>query len=125
MARTRKIDIDYVLNGSGPRRHDQNAIRQLHCFFDVVSDKQDRFLFALPDPNELGAHLQASEKIERAEWFVHVNDVGIGSESPRDLDPPAHAAGKFVRRSVLKSTHSHHVDVTHDDAVPPAMSLFS
>src|SRR5260370_8017748 len=106
MARTRKIDIDYVLNGGGPCGHDQNAICKLHCFFDVVSDKQDRFLFALPDPNEIGAHLQASEKIERAEWFVHVNDVGIGSESPPDLAPLPHPPPTLTPITLLNSTQA-------------------
>src|SRR5947209_3632767 len=112
MTRTRKIDIDDVLNGARPRGHDQDAIGELDRFFNVVGDKQDRFLFALPDPNEVGAYFQASEEIERAEWLVHVNDVGIGGECARDFRLLAHAAGKFVRIRSRKSAETDHVDVT-------------
>src|SRR5947199_9428267 len=67
MARTWKIDVDDFLNRSRSRGHDQNAIRNLHRLFDVVRDEQARFLFALPDPHEIGAHFEASERFSRAE----------------------------------------------------------
>ena len=49
MTWTRKIDIDDLLNRGRSRGHDQDAIGKLHCFFNVVGDKQDGFLFALPE----------------------------------------------------------------------------
>src|ERR1700694_282083 len=113
----RKIDIDDFLDRPWTRSHDQDAIGELHCLFNVVSDKENRFLFALPDAHEIGAHLQAGEKVERAERFVHVNDVGISRERSRDLHTLAHPAGKLVRIGVFTSGQTHTVDVTRDDLV--------
>src|SRR5207253_8517367 len=67
--------------------------------------------------DEIGPHLQTSEKIKSTERFVHVNDVGVRGERARDLDPLPHSAGKFVRISVLKPAEAHHVDVTRNNVV--------
>jgi hypothetical protein len=44
-----KIDIDDFLDRGGTIAHDENAIGELDGFLDIVRDKEDRFLFALPD----------------------------------------------------------------------------
>ena len=36
--------------------HHRHATGQLNSFFDVVRDKENRFLFALPDAHKIGAH---------------------------------------------------------------------
>jgi hypothetical protein len=60
MARARKIDIDNFLDRGGTIAHDENAIGELHGLFDVVRDKENGFLFALPDTDEIGPHFQAN-----------------------------------------------------------------
>jgi len=51
-----KIDIDDFLDCGGTIAHDENAIGKLHGFLDVVRDKENCFLFALPDAHEIGPH---------------------------------------------------------------------
>src|ERR1700738_4820430 len=124
MTRPGKIDIDDFLDRPWTWSHDQDAIGELDRLFNVVGDKENGFLFALPDAYQIGAHFQASEKVERAERFIHVNDVGIRRERARDLHTLAHPAGKLVRIGVFKSGQTHHVDVARDDLVPFYWSAF-
>src|SRR5438876_6513665 len=56
IARAREIDIDDFLNRRRTIAHHQHAIGKLDGFFDVVGDKKNSFLFALPDPHRITAH---------------------------------------------------------------------
>ena len=70
--------------------------------------------FRLPDADEVAAHLQPGDEVERAEWLVHVDDFGAGGEGSGDLDSLAHAAGKLARVTVLKAGEADHIDVVGD-----------
>src|SRR5215510_7257860 len=73
--------------------------------------KKDSFLFATPDFNQFQTNAQASQEIERAEWFIHVKHVRVSSQSPRQLDPLLHAAGDFARISFFKSFQPYQFDI--------------
>lgn len=51
-----KIDIDDFLDRGGTITHDENAIGELHGFFNVVRNEENGFLFALPNAHEIGTH---------------------------------------------------------------------
>ena len=36
--------------------------RRVDCFFDIVRDERNRFLFALPDAHPIGAHSFRSQE---------------------------------------------------------------
>jgi len=125
VARSGKIDIDDFLDSGGTIAHDEDAIGELDGFLDIVRDEEDRFLFALPNAHEIGAHFQAGEKVERAERFVHIDDLRIGGERASDLDALTHSAGKLVRVGVFKTSQTDHADIARDRLVALALSLFA
>src|SRR6202022_174250 len=85
-------------------------------FLSDVRDEKNRFLFALPDAHEIGAHLHAGKEIERAKRFVHVDDVRICGKGARNFHALTHAAGKLARVGIFKAVQAHHVDVTGNRA---------
>jgi len=121
----RKIDIDDFLDCGGSRTHHEDAIGQLDGFLDIVRDKKDCFLLALPDAHKIGAHFQAGQKIERAERFVHINEVRVGRECACDLNPLTHSTGKLVRVRVFKTGQTYHLDVARDNALALALLLLA
>ena len=114
VARTRQVDEHFLLDGGGAAGHDEDAVGQLHRFFDVVRDEEDGFLLSLPDANQILPHLETGEEIERAERFIHVKHSGIGGEGAGNLDPLPHAAGKFARIRFLEANQPDHLDVMVD-----------
>ena len=101
---------------AGPRRHHQHAVGELDGLLDVVRHEQDRLLLVLPDADQVGAHLEARQVVERAEGLVHVEQVGVRGERARDLDALAHAARELVRVGALEAGEADHLDVVRDDA---------
>ena len=97
ITRPRELGFDDCPDRGGPRAHDDDAIRQLHCLVYVVGDEEDGLLLALPYFHQLRAHAQTRQKVERPERLVHVEDIGAAGESARDLYPLLHAAGKLAR----------------------------
>src|SRR6266568_9309939 len=65
-ARTGKIDADFVDHLAGAGAHDQDSIGQAHGFFNAVRDEQYGGATTQPERLEIGAHLQARQRIQRA-----------------------------------------------------------
>ena len=80
----------------------------MHGFLDVVRDEQDRVALFFQDAQQLHAHLEVHEGVERRERLVHVEDLGLHHERPRDLHAFQHAPGQFVRIAFLETFQSHH-----------------
>jgi hypothetical protein len=70
IAWSRKIDIDNFLDRRGTRTHDRHPVGELDRFFDVVRDKKNCFLFALPDPHEIGAHFLVRKRLKEIAFFT-------------------------------------------------------
>ena len=76
MARPGKIDIDDFLNRGGAITHHQHAIRKLDCFFEVVRDEKNCFLFALLNAHQIGTHFSVRKRLEEIAFFpVSRNDT--------------------------------------------------
>src|SRR5207249_259705 len=103
------------LNGRGTLAHDDDPVRQLDGFLDVVGYEEDGLALLLPDPDQVRPHLQAREEVERAEGLVHVDDLGVGGEGAGDFDALPHAAGELAGVRGLESLQTHHVDVMAKD----------
>lgn len=101
--RPRQVDGDFLRDGGGPAAHDDDAVGQLHGLLDVVGDEDNGLFLLLPDVDEVGAHFQAGDEVERPERFVHVKDFGLGRQGSGDFDALAHAAGQFVGVAVSKT----------------------
>ena len=47
--------------------------------------------FGVQDSQQFVAHVQAHQGIERGERLVHVQDLGLDDQRPRELRPLPHA----------------------------------
>ena len=72
-----------------------------HRLLDAMRDEQDGLAALAPDPQHFEVHLLARQRIERAEWFVHQDQLWIVDEGARDRRALLHAAGQLLRIFVL------------------------
>ena len=63
------------------------------------------------DAQQLVAHAQAHQRVERRERLVHVEDLGLHHQRARQLRALEHAAGEFVRIAVLEALQADHLGV--------------
>src|SRR5262245_37106238 len=108
----RKRHFEDRLNGGRPGRKDQNSIREVKRFFDVVRDEHDRVALFIEDAKELCANTQADERIERRKRLVHKKDLGFDHESPRELNALHHSARKLVWIAAFEALQSNERSVT-------------
>ena len=59
-----------LLNPTGTRSHDNDAVAHVDGFVDVVSNKQHGGAVGAPEPEYFILHAHAGKGIERAERFV-------------------------------------------------------
>ena len=69
--RPRQIDLDLLDDLARARAHHQDAIRQSDRLLDAVRDEEHGRPAAQPQRFEIRAHLQARQRVERAERLVH------------------------------------------------------
>ena len=69
-------------------------------FAKIVSDEDDRFAKTADQGAEFPLKFGASDRIKRAERFVHQKNRRIGSESASDSYALTLAAGKFARMAI-------------------------
>ena len=62
-----------------------------------MGDQHDRLAIALPDPLQFHVHALARERIQRAEWLVHQQDLGVARQRTADAGALLHAARQLVR----------------------------
>ena len=75
-----------------PIPEDRNAITYTQGFVQVVSDKDNGLLQGALQLKQLVLHLGANQWIERAERFVHQDDVRVSRQGPCQTHTLAHAA---------------------------------
>src|SRR5215470_14086763 len=95
--------LDDRLDAPGPRRHDGDAIGEMHRLAHVVSDKDHGLGGAPPDAEQLVLHQAAGLRIERAERLVHEQDRRIEGERARDRGALLHAARELGWIAVLEA----------------------
>src|SRR5712691_7652141 len=117
VARMRDVDVDHSPDPRRPLRHDDDAIGELHRFFDVVRDEENRLLLRLPDAQQLATHLQSRDGVERAERLIEVENVWIHRQSARHLEPLLHPAGQLARIRLLESLQADELHVARDAIV--------
>ena len=118
VARVRDVDVDDPLDPRRPRAHHDHAVGELHGFVDVMRHEDDRLPFRLPDPQQLAAHDQPGDGIERAERLVEEEHVGIDRERARHFHALLHAARKLLRIRVLEALEPDQLDVVRDAPLP-------
>src|SRR3569833_2253063 len=97
LARVCKRYLEYRLDARRAWCQDYDAIGQVDRFFHIVSDQQRRVTLYSQNAQQLVAHAQAHERIERRERLVHVKNLGIYREGAGELGPFEHAARYLMR----------------------------
>jgi hypothetical protein len=68
------------------RRHDDNPIRKVYGFLNVVSDQHDRGSLSLPNTQDFLLHAHSSQSIQGRERFVQQQDFRTPDERSRNGD---------------------------------------
>jgi hypothetical protein len=85
------------------RTHDDDTISHNQCLVDGVRDEDNGFAGTLPELQHLSLKAQFSLFIERIEWFVHEQQLGIDCQCARNRDSLPHALGELMRINMRKT----------------------
>src|SRR5688500_1603218 len=114
----RNVDIDDAPDARRPRRHHHDAIGQLHRLFDVVRDEENGLPLGLPYAQQLTAHTQPRDRIERAERLIEIENIRIHRQRARYFQPLLHAARKCARITLLEANQTDELHVVVDTFLP-------
>ena len=95
-SRTLEIDVQDLLDATGPCRHDQHAVGEEERLLQVVGDEEHGLAHAVVGLQQELLRDAFREGIHRAERLVEEQHLGIVDERAGDLRAPAHARGQLV-----------------------------
>ena len=93
--------------------HQDDAAAERDGLVEIVRDEDDGLLELALEVAQLRLHVAADQGVERAEGFVHEQDVGIRRERPREARPLLHAARQFVGILRLPALQTDEFDGLH------------
>ena len=97
-SRSRQVDLEDRLHGSGPRRDDHHLVGQPDRFLEVVRDEQHRRLCPLPTATSNSFDMIALVWTSSAENGSSINSMRrLVDEGGGQTDALAHAAGQLMR----------------------------
>jgi hypothetical protein len=79
-AGTRHRIFDHFENFSGMRFQDEDAVREIDGFIEIMGDEEDGDIEASPDLEEVGLHVRAGLGIEGTEGLIHEENPGFIGE---------------------------------------------
>ena len=91
-----------LLDPTGTRSHDNDAVAHVDGFVDVMSNKQHGSAVGAPEAQHFILHTHAGKGIERAEWFVEQEHFGMVNHRPRDRNALGHASREMMRKGISK-----------------------
>ena len=97
-------------------RADITTTRSASCTDSSMScvTKRIVLLLRLPDAQQLAAHDEPRDRVERAEGLVEESTSGFDGERARHLDALLHAARELVRIGLLEALEADELDVVRD-----------
>src|SRR5215510_4349545 len=114
-ARPRQRDGEQRLDASRARRHHHHSIGQQQRFLDRVSHEENGLAGGRPDLGEFVLHEPPRLGVQRAERFVHQENLRIVRESPGDGDPLLHPAGELFGKRLPERLEAYQVQVPVGD----------
>ena len=81
--------------------HHGDTVGEVRRLLDVVGDKENRLVRLLADVHQVFLENLAGLVVERPEWLVHQQNLGVVGQRPRDGDALFHPAGEFLRILLL------------------------
>ncbi len=106
LARAEDIDIEGLLNPTGPGGHEDHAVAEGDGFADVVGDEEDGGSDLLLETLEFEIEVFAGEGVEGGEGFVHEKHARLEDERAGKSDTLAHTAGELVDRPVFETAEA-------------------
>ena len=103
IARSRQTDWNNLLDAPRARRHHHDAIAEQDGFFDIVRDEYCGAPLRAPYRQQLLLHHGAGLRVKGGKRLVHQQYFWVVDENASQRHPLAHAAGKFLRVSLLKA----------------------
>ena len=100
--RGRSIVIDFR-DRPRPRRHDDDPVGEEDRLLDAVRDEHGGLALFQPDALQIEIHLVTGQRIERTEWLVHQQNLGIVNERAAERDPLLHPAGELERKLAFEA----------------------
>jgi hypothetical protein len=88
-----------------------NAGAELERLLEIMRNEQDGLAERALKAQQLVLHLGADERVQRAERFVHDENVGVGSERSCKAYALAHPAAEFMRQVISPAREAN--DVQH------------
>ena len=104
---------DHLQDAPGPRRHHDDARRQVRGLGDRVGDEDDGALLAPPELLQLLVEAVARDLVERAEGLVHHQQARLEAERARDRDALLHAARELPRVLPLEAGQADALELLH------------
>lgn len=103
IARTRCVDCDIVDERRAARAiarmsEHEHAIRDEHGLREIVRDEDDAHAATREERCELAMEICARRDVERREWLVEQEDVGIGGKCACERRAFFHPARELVRK---------------------------
>src|SRR5207247_8843005 len=95
VAWTRYIDSHDLFHASRTRGEHDHTVREVDRFDDVVRDEDGGLSRLVPDAQQLLLHRLARLRIERGERLVEQQDLGVDSESAREVHALLHAPAQL------------------------------
>ena len=105
-----------MMRAAGPADMITTRSASAIAFLQVVGNEQDGFAVARPQAEQQVPHDLARLSVERAEGFVHQQDLGIADQHLGETDALALAARELVRVAVAEGGKT--------DALEPALPPF-
>src|SRR5260370_31081611 len=98
VARARYIHADVGDHGAGMCAQHDDPVRKIARLLDVVGGEQDGAFFVAAQRHEFLAQARRSEFIERREWLVHQEEIGVDNKRTRPRHPLLHTAPELSRK---------------------------
>src|SRR5258705_10107875 len=93
---TTKGHVQFAADASWSLGQNQNTIRKLSSFLDIMGDEHNRPRKFFQHARQLSSHTKSGKIVERRERFVQKEDVCISSQSTCQLNALSHAPGELM-----------------------------
>jgi hypothetical protein len=114
-AGAREIHADGFRDTPRTRGHYDNIVGEYDGLPDIMGYQENGLSCLSPNLQDLLLYRQPRQRIERAERFVHQQNIGLDCKRARDFDALTHTAGQFMRIAIGEVAETDQVEQLFDD----------
>ena len=97
--------------------HHEQLVAEEQGLFDAVGDQDDGLSRLLPELEDQALHLLPGQGVERAQRFVHQDDLGLVGQASGQRHPLLHATREFVDGFVAEAREADRVEQAIDQGL--------